>query len=924
MQISSNYKNTSIFLAALIFTLLSACDFGQNASPEEHIEKAKSFIAENKPNEATIELKNALQIESNLPEARWLLGKIYLQTGNGAAAFKEMSQAQSLGFNDPELSTLILQAMLLQGKNQEILDQTFTEDEMNLETLQLRGAAYLGLREFEKAEDIFNEILEKDNESVDARIGLIKIAILEKSFDKAGTLIEEALTFALEDDEVWVLKGQLAFLQNSPEEAEKAFAKAVLYQPANGAGQFGLARALLAQGKTKEALVPIEAIEARAPNHPQAKYYRGYIALLNKDTDTAKLLLQEVVSVLPEHPESLLLLSRINYDEGQLTQAETYISTFLANYPQHLPAIKLLSVIQLKLKQPDASVETLSDAASKIKGDWQVLALLGSALMESGDLEKGMSLLEEATQINPDTAAIHTQLAIGHLATGALESAVTELKSAIELDPKMVRADILLILAHLKANEFDAAVATAKVFTEKHPENPLSYNLLGAAYLSKDDVATAKQQFEKALSLKPDFTPAISNLARIDIRNKDLTAAKTKFNQILTIDENNSDALESLAQIASEQGNSEQIPALLEKARSGNPSALRPRLLLGRYYFSTQNSNKLLEVATEAQALSPRHPEVLMLLGQAHRVNGDNKQSIEALNSLLELAPDSIDVIFQLSLSQAQSGDVASAKDNLNRVLAKDKNHLGALIASVRLAMSEQDYAEAQKYVNRIKETKENVAEALVLEGDLQMVQQKPSKAIKHYEEAFKQVQNSNIVIKLADAYKSSGEKEKAISKLNDWLKEHPDDANTSLYLGSLFQQSSDDKNAIKNYEKALKQNPNNVIALNNLAWLYLDSDAAKALDFARKANRLAPDSPAVMDTLGWILMKNKKNEEGLSYLQPARKISPIPEIRYHFAAGLMAVGDKQRALIEVTELLEEFKDFPEREDAEALLRKLQ
>jgi putative PEP-CTERM system TPR-repeat lipoprotein len=920
----SNSRCKCFFIISSVLLSLTACDFGTNKSPEEHIEKAKSFFAEGKTSESVIELKNALQIESNLPEARWLLGKIYLQLGNGAAAFKEISQAQSLGFSHPELNKLLLQAMLLQGKNQDILDQTFSEEAMSVETLILRGNAHLGLKEFEEAKASFNEVLEIDNSSVAARKGLAQVALFTRKLDEAKQIIDETLSFALEDSEVWILKGQLAFLQNDALEAEKAFAKAVAFDYTNILAQIGLTRALLSQGKIDDALVPIEAVESRFSNHPLAKYFRGYIALLKKDIETAKVLLQEVISLVPEHPESLLLLSRIHYDEGQLAQAETHISTFLASYPGHLPALKLLSVIQLKLKQPNASIETLSDAASQAQGDWQVLALLGSALLESGDLEKGIELLEQATQINPNTAAIHTQLAIGHLVSGSLDSAVAELESAIELDPQLIRADILLILAHLKASKIEAAVAAAQALTEKHPDNPLAFNLLGAAYQGKDDVETAKAQFEKALALKPDFTPAIANLARLDMRDGDTVEAEKKLHKILEIDKNHSGALENLAQLEGQRGNVQKARSLLEQARSGNPAALRPRLLLSRYYLNNRKPKALLEVITEAYNIAPKHPEVLLLSGQAYRLNGDYEKSINTLGSLLKIAPDAQEVVFQLSLSQAKSGNTDVAKDNLEGILAKDKNHLGALIALTKLALNEKDYTVASKLVSKIKLTKEYAVNAHDLQGDIQIAQLKYTDAVESYKKVFAIVQNSNIIIKLAEAYKLSGNKDMALSILNDWIKEHPEDASTSLYLASMYQESTEDKQAIVHYEKTIELSPDNVIALNNLAWLYIDSDPERALELARKANEQVPDSPEIMDTLGWILVQQNKVEEGLGYLEPARSNSDIPDIQYHFAAGLKAAGDEGRALIEVTALLEEHEAFPTRKEAEKLLSSLE
>jgi len=68
-------------------------------SAQEHYDRAVQF-RDGKDTQATvIELKNALQIDPGHAPARWLLGLTYLETGNGAAAEKELERALEM---DPE------------------------------------------------------------------------------------------------------------------------------------------------------------------------------------------------------------------------------------------------------------------------------------------------------------------------------------------------------------------------------------------------------------------------------------------------------------------------------------------------------------------------------------------------------------------------------------------------------------------------------------------------------------------------------------------------------------------------------------------------------------------------------------------------------------------------------------------------------
>lgn len=927
--ISKTRLNSILFIPLFIILSLTACDPNAGVTPETHIENAKKYLADNQLNSSVIELKSALKKDANQPEARWLLGNIFLRYGNGASAFNELSQAQALGLKHPDLKISLLRALLLQGKFTEIIEKTAYESSQGTTSpaiLTLRGNAHMGLNKYAEAKSDFDKALANEANYVDATKGLARIALINKELDKADRLITETQTLAPDDVEVWILRGFLLFLKNAPaEETEQAFVKAVAIADHNTVAQFGLVRSFLLQGKYDEAMEQIKAVEANYKDHPLAKYFRAYIALQNKQIEKAKDLLRNVLKVLPNHAESLLLMSHILYGEGQLEQAKEHLTRFLAKYPDHLPAIKLMSVVMFELKQTDESIRILEDALANNGGDAQLLALLGSTYLRTGNLEKGTELLEQAVTLNPEAAAIRAQLAIGHLSAGSTSKAVSDLESAIELDPNLIRADILLILTNLQTKNYDAAIAAAKKLSSKQPDNPLPYNLLGSAYFAKDDLASAKKYFEQALSVKPDFVPAIINLASIDMKSNDLDAAENRLKSVLKIDKNNAQALTTLARIEVDRGNTETMLKLLQQARKNNPYALQPRVLLTRYYLGVGDLKESLNIINEAKKLSPDSPDVLLLLGQAQRQNGKLKDSLETLEIAANKSPDSPLVLFQLGLSQLQTGDKSTGKQNIEKVLQINPQYLPALVASTQVAIGEKDYVQARSIVKTIRQHHPDTAEADALEGDISMAENKPENAAKAYLKAFETTKTNVLVTKIAGAYNQSNDSAKAEAVLDEWLSENPEDIRVRLFLASLYQQDNDHSRAINQYEKILKQDENNTLAMNNLAWLFMNKDPARSLGLAQKANDLAPSVPEITDTLGWILVNQGKVETGLNYLKSALTARPnSPDMKYHVAAALAKSGDKTQARKMLESVLNEAPTFPERKDAEELLISLQ
>jgi cytochrome c-type biogenesis protein CcmH/NrfG len=103
-----------ILSAATLLLVLGACDSG--ASVEEHIARANQFVAGSEYDSATIELKNALQLDNQSAEARWLLGKVYLDSGDVLSAEKELQRALRLGWSHDDVVPALAETLLAQGK----------------------------------------------------------------------------------------------------------------------------------------------------------------------------------------------------------------------------------------------------------------------------------------------------------------------------------------------------------------------------------------------------------------------------------------------------------------------------------------------------------------------------------------------------------------------------------------------------------------------------------------------------------------------------------------------------------------------------------------------------------------------------------------------------------------------------------------
>ena len=113
---------------------------------------------------------------------------------------------------------------------------------------------------------------------------------------------------------------------------------------------------------------------------------------------------------------------------------------------------------------------------------------------------------------------------------------------------------------------------------------------------------------------------------------------------------------------------------------------------------------------------------------------------------------------------------------------------------------------------------------------------------------------------------------------------------------------------------------------LNNLANIYAEDDLNRALEVAKRAlGARVEDNPIVLDTMGWILTRQKKYAEALPYLHNAFALnSRDAQVRYHTAVALRGLDRDAEAEKELSAALATGDDFAGRAEAQRLLNELQ
>jgi putative PEP-CTERM system TPR-repeat lipoprotein len=926
MRISKARSGSWLILAAVLAT--GACDRAPQYTDQEHVQRAKAFQDQGQLDSALIELKNALQKNPKNSEARWRLAEVYIGKGLGEPAESELKKAKELGMDSEALKIPKGQALLLQGLYPRVLLEIQpgpnSTPENVAKILEIEGRAHHGLLNFDEGCRLFAESVERDPKYVPGYWGLARCAAARDKFDQARAELKKAIELDQKNSGTWVQVGDLEVTAKHLPEAESAYANALQYRSDNVDALLHRAALRIDKNELAEASQDLDAAFKLSKDRVIVNQLRGIVQFKQGKLADAEASFETALKAHPNYLPALAWLGYTNLARKNYEQAARQFARYTRNAPDtHIEA--LLGLAQARLGRGEVAEETLRALRDLDIVDPRSLAVLAQAHMTLGETDLAAAYMAKAVEKNPEAAELRVGLASALSQKGETPQAIAQLESATRLDPGMVDADVLLIQNLIREKQFDKALQAVESLEKKQPKNPTTFILKGTVYLAKSDPVNARKSFEQALALDATSIEAASNLAQLDVTEKNPTAARQRFQTILAKDNKNVLAMIGLAGVAAATGEESEYVAWLEKAAQTEPSAVRPRLLLASYYLQKHDVHKALTMAQEAQTASPHDVNVLDVLGSAQTAAGDQESAVITYGKLANAIPMNPVAHYRLATAQVAVQNFDAATISLNKALALKPDYLDAEILLASAQLKTGRYRDAMNIAQQIQKQHPESATGVALQGDVLMAQKQFAPALKAYEKASAINNDSDVLaVKTHQALTEGGNAKEADARLVRWLKDHPSNVPARAYLASSYMGAAQNKQAIEQYQLVLQNDPKNILALNNLAWLYQQEKDQRALATAEQAYLLKSDSATVMDTLGWILVEQGDTARGLKLLRAASEKAPeATGIRYHWAAALAKSGDRAGARRELADLLAKNKKFPERQDALELLKQL-
>ena len=884
---------------------------------------------------AIVQLKNALQIDKNQLPVQLLLGKALLAHSDAIGAEVAFTEAIRLGVNRAEVVLPLAQAVMAQGRLQDVLSQprlalaglpAATQVPLQL----LRASAHADLGDPRAALKAIEDARAADPAAADSWLAEVPVRIRAREFREAQAAADRALALAPASAQAHYLRGTVAHIQGDGAAALAHYARALALQPTHTEALISRAGLLLDQGRSADAGRDVAELLRSSATDPRGFYLQSLIAEQQGNPALTRSALNKITALLDTvplealryRPQALMLGGLAHHGLNQSGKAKTYLEAAQRLQPGS-GVSKLLAQIYLAEKNVDGAIKMLEAYLRMQPGDSQAVMLLASAHMAQGRHGRATQLMQEAlrTQDRPD---LQTLLGMSLAGGARYADAAAAFEAAYRKDPSQLQAGVALAALYLQSGQAAKAQTVAEALVTQRGNSSGLQNLLGSARMQLGNTAGARSAFEAAVKLEPDFIAPQLNLARLDVQAKAFDAGAARLNAVLARDEKHVETLLELGRLAERRGQLVEAQRWLEKADDhSGPADPQAGLALVDFHLrinqaaAAQDASKRI-VAKGADALP-----VLQALARVSLAQGDAAAARTSLTKAANLAGPNASSLLQTALLQVQAGHLAGAAHSLEKALANRPDYLPAQALLAEVEIRQGEFAKAEPRIKLIVAKAPRLGVGHALQGDLAAARGQRPAALEAYRRAHQAEPSSTSLLRL-HALLATSDAAAAAQLAEQWLKQNPNSAPVRRALADGYARAGNLPAARAAYQSLVTLAPDDAEALNNLANVLLLANDPGALKVAEQALAKGPGTPHILGTAGWAAFKAGQSDRALQLLRDARLRDPgNPDTRYFLGAVLANTGRHTEAREELEAALKIGTTFQSARAAEQLLRTL-
>lgn len=464
----------------------------------------------------------------------------------------------------------------------------------------------------------------------------------------------------------------------------------------------------------------------------------------------------------------------------------------------------------------------------------------------------------------------------------------------------------------LVEDDTDGAESSLRKAITLNPESSSALSKLGHVKLIQNRGEEATRLFEKAIAIHSGDQLANLYLARMALRSGDLNAAIRYYETVVSgMPGATNFAHEELAGLYNQVGRYDATIKLLTPLTTPDVSRATVSILLANAYLEQGDNGAARQQLSIAKQQNSDHPRLAVMEAILDRQEGNLELSARKLREILRLDPNDGFVRYELGRTLLQTGDWRGAitEFEAGAVHLADPYRVRLQIAEIQLRKG--DAGQAVAHIEQLLKTRSTplalylLADGYWLIGDVNsslrtadtLMKQHPDylpgyliairlnnqagkfdRALATAREATRVFpQSSQAWLAHSGLYLTGGRYDSAQTVIDEALRYHPGNAELRFQQASTYQQLGKVAAAEQLYRELLQDDKNNAVIVNNLSNLLAEDPTrrAEALNFARNAHKLAPDSAAMQDTLGWALHLNGEHRQAVTWLRSALEKAP-------------------------------------------------
>ena len=464
-------------------------------------------------------------------------------------------------------------------------------------------------------------------------------------------------------------------------------------------------------------------------------------------------------------------------------------------------------------------------------------------------------------------------------------------------DPRLARH-----ASHLafETRQVDKMMEASEVWQELEPDSARAKQMLAAMLLNNEKIGEAKPILLEILAANPaNAAQLFMQLYPMLSRYPDKNAAYELMRELAASYPTVAEGKLLVAQLAEASGKHE---IALEEARLA--SKLRPEwdaaVLLNAQLQQQETPQKSVTLVKDYLVDYPSNKEVRLYYARLLTELKQHREARTQFQLLLDQVPENPDLAFAVALLSLELGEFDRAESGLQIALRNGKKDESAVHYYLGQLNEAKNAEEAALQSYRKVQSGEYAFPAQLRLAYLLNKTGKQMEARQQLQQANadNDQQRAQLIMLEAKILRDAKQMEDAYKVLLQGLEKMPDYPDLLYEAGMLADQMGQHETFERMVRKLIQIRPDYAHGYNALGYSLLDRNVrlSEGMQLVEKAYRIAPDDPAIMDSVGWGHYRMGDLSRSVEFLRRAYTANPDPEIAAHLGEVLWVRGEKEEA----------------------------